>query len=91
LQAEKLMLLTNTPGLLDADGELLTGLSPQHVQDLINDGTITGGMLPKIRCALDAVATGVRAAHIVDGRVDNAVLLELFTDAGVGTQIRGDD
>lgn len=91
LGAEKLMLLTNTPGLLDADGQLLTGLTPPHVQELINNGTITGGMLPKIRCALGAVAAGVRAAHIVDGRVDNAVLLELFTDAGVGTQIRADE
>lgn len=88
LDAEKLMLLTNTPGLLDADGRLLTGLEPERVQSLIDDGTISGGMLPKIRCALDAVYKGVRAAHIVDGRVENAVLLELFTDAGVGTQVR---
>lgn len=90
LDAEKLMLLTNTPGVLDADGQLLTGLVPDQVEALIKDGTIYGGMLPKIRCALDAVDAGVRAAHIVDGRVENAVLLELFTDAGVGTLIRGD-
>jgi len=88
LEAEKLMLLTNTPGVLDADGHLLTGLSQAQVRALIADGTIHGGMLPKIECALDAVASGVKAAHIVDGRVENAVLLELFTDAGVGTLIR---
>lgn len=89
LQAEKLILLTNTAGVLDRDGELLTGLSPARVEALIEDGTIHGGMLPKIRCALDAVASGVRAAHIIDGRVEHACLLELFTDAGVGTLING--
>ena len=89
LQAEKLILLTNTAGVLDRDGELLTGLSPARVEALIEDGTIHGGMLPKIRCALDAVASGVRAAHIIDGRVEHACLLELFTDAGVGTVING--
>lgn len=89
LGAEKLLLLTNTPGVLDGRGELLTGLSPRRVAELIDDGTIAGGMLPKIRCALDAVAGGVRAAHIVDGRVAHAVLLELFTDRGVGTLIDG--
>jgi acetylglutamate kinase len=88
LQAEKLILLTNTAGLLDRHGELLTGLSAAEVDDLIADGTIHGGMLPKIRCALDAVNGGVRTAHIIDGRVVHAVLLELFTDAGVGTLIR---
>ena len=88
LGAEKLMLLTNTAGVLDKSGKLLTGLKPAQVQALIDDGTISGGMLPKIRCALDAVASGVRAAHIVDGRVEHAVMLELFTDAGVGTLIR---
>ncbi len=88
LGAEKLMLLTNTPGVLDADQNLLTGLDDAHVRQLIEDGTIAGGMLPKIECALEAVAQGVAAAHIVDGRVENAVLLELFTDAGVGTLIR---
>ncbi len=89
LGAEKLMLLTNTTGVLDKQGNLLTGLKPAQVESLINDGTIAGGMLPKVRCALDAVAAGVRAAHIIDGRVEHAVLLELFTDAGVGTLIRG--
>ncbi|MDN5862343.1 MAG: acetylglutamate kinase [Salinisphaera sp.] len=88
LRAEKLMLLTNTAGVLDEQGQLLTGLVPAQVDALIGDGTIHGGMLPKVRCALDAVASGVRAAHIVDGRVEHAVLLELFTDAGVGTLIR---
>ncbi len=89
LEAEKLMLLTNTTGVLDKSGELLTGLSAQRVQDLIADGTISGGMLPKIQCALDAVSSGVRAAHIIDGRVQHACLLELFTDEGVGTLIKG--
>lgn len=89
LGAEKLILLTNTEGLLDKDGQLLTGLSASQVQALINDGTIHGGMLPKIRCALDAVSTGVKTAHIIDGRVEHAVLLELFTDEGVGTLIKG--
>jgi acetylglutamate kinase len=87
LKAEKLMLLTNTPGVLDKDGKLLTGLDRARVQALIEDGTIHGGMLPKVRCALDAVNGGVRAAHIIDGRVEHAVLLELFTDQGVGTLI----
>lgn len=89
LEAEKLMLLTNTPGVLDTEGNLLTGLTAGEVDELIADGTIAGGMLPKIRCALDAVAGGVKAAHIVDGRVEHAVLLEIFTDEGVGTLIRG--
>lgn len=88
LKAEKLMLLTNTRGVLDKQGELLTGLSAATVDALIQDGTIHGGMLPKVRCALDAVADGVRGAHIIDGRVAHAVLLELFTDEGVGTLIR---
>ncbi|HEC28659.1 MAG TPA: acetylglutamate kinase [Gammaproteobacteria bacterium] len=87
--AEKLMLLTNTKGLLDKQGDLLTGLDTGQVQALIKDGTIHGGMLPKIRCALDAVASGVKMAHIIDGRVEHAVLLELFTDEGVGTLING--
>ena len=86
--AEKLMLLTNTAGVLDRDGRLLTGLSPAQVEALIADGTIYGGMLPKIACALSAVQNGVGASHIVDGRVEHAVLLELFTDEGVGTLIR---
>jgi acetylglutamate kinase len=88
LHAEKLMLLTNTTGLLDKDGNLLTGLSVSQVDALIADGTIHGGMLPKIRCALDAVQSGVRTAHIIDGRVQHAVLLEIFTDEGVGTLIK---
>ncbi|MFQ5935059.1 MAG: acetylglutamate kinase [Acidiferrobacterales bacterium] len=88
LQAEKLILLTNTPGVLDNGGKLLTGLSSKQVEALIEDGTIEGGMLPKIRCALDAVASGVRSAHIIDGRVEHAVLLEIFTDQGVGTLIK---
>ncbi len=88
LQAEKLILLTNTRGLLDKEGNLLTGLSAERVDALIADGTIHGGMLPKIRCALDAVNAGVDSSVIVDGRVRHAVLLELFTDEGVGTLIR---
>jgi acetylglutamate kinase len=88
LQAEKLMLLTNTSGLLDKAGNLLTGLTTERVDELIEDGTIHGGMLPKIRCAMDAVKGGVATAHIIDGRVRHAVLLELFTDEGVGTLIR---
>lgn len=87
LNAEKLMLLTNTPGLLDKEGNLLTGLNTESVDKLVADGTIYGGMLPKIQCALDAVQNGVHAAHIVDGRVEHAVMLEVFTDEGVGTLI----
>jgi len=87
LQAEKLMLLTNVSGLQDKEGNVLTGLSTQRVDELIADGTIYGGMLPKITCALDAVKSGVTSAHIVDGRVPHAVLLEIFTDTGVGSLI----
>ncbi len=87
LQAEKLMLLTNVAGLQDKQGKILTGLTTARVDELIADGTIYGGMLPKIQCALDAVKGGVASAHIVDGRVAHAVLLEIFTDAGVGTLI----
>lgn len=87
LNAEKLMLLTNVAGLQDKQGEILTGLSTEEVDNLICDGTIHGGMLPKIRCALEAVNNGVTSAHIIDGRVPNAVLLEIFTDSGVGTLI----
>ncbi len=86
--ASKLILLTNTPGLLDASGKVLTGLSAERVQSLIEDGTIHGGMLPKIKYALEAVQHGVTSAHIIDGRVPHAVLLEIFTDTGVGTLIR---
>ncbi|MDH3452495.1 MAG: acetylglutamate kinase, partial [Gammaproteobacteria bacterium] len=88
LGAEKLLLLTNTPGVLDADGELLTALHAGDVKALIAAGTIAGGMLPKVRCALDALDANVATATILDGRVANAVLLELFTDTGIGTQIR---
>lgn len=87
LGAEKLMLLTNVAGLLDQQGQVLTGISTQQVDDLISDGTIYGGMLPKIRCAQEAVKAGVTSAHIIDGRVPHAVLLEIFTDEGVGTLI----
>ena len=87
LKAEKLMLLTNIAGLMDKQGKVLTGLTTAQVDELIADGTIYGGMLPKIRCALDAVQEGVQSAHIIDGRVPNAVLLEIFTDIGVGTLI----
>lgn len=89
LQAEKLILLTNTEGLLDKSGELLTGLNAVQVDGLIADGTIHGGMLPKIGSALDAVRAGVATSHIIDGRVQHAVMLEIFTDEGVGTLIRG--
>ena len=87
LHAEKLILLTNIAGLMDKQGKVLTGLTTTQVDELIADGTIYGGMLPKIRCALDAVQGGVHSAHIIDGRVPNAVLLEIFTDHGVGTLI----
>ena len=87
LQAEKLMLLTNVSGLLDKQGQVLTGLSTSQVDALIADGTISGGMLPKIGCALDAVKSGVASAHIIDGRVPHAALLETFTDEGIGTLI----
>ncbi len=87
LQAEKLMLLTNVGGLKDKEGNVLTGLTVNRVDELIADGTVYGGMLPKIRCALDAVKSGVPFAHIIDGRVDHAVMLEIFTDEGVGTLI----
>jgi len=87
MQAEKLMLLTNVAGLLDKEGNILTGLSTAQVDELIADGTITGGMLPKISCALEAVKSGVASAHIIDGRVPHAVLLEIFTNEGIGTLI----
>ncbi|MBQ0831683.1 acetylglutamate kinase [Marinobacter sp.] len=87
MKAEKLMLLTNVSGLKSKEGKVLTGLTAQQVNDLIEDGTIHGGMLPKIRCALSAVENGVRTSHIIDGRVAHACLLEIFTDEGVGTLI----
>ena len=87
LGAEKLILLTNTSGVIDQQGELLTGLSESQVEELIQEGVISGGMLPKVRCALDAVSGGVRTATISDGRVPHATLLETLTDQGIGTQI----
>ena len=86
--AEKLMLLTNVAGLLDGDGEILTGLSTPEVDALIADGTISGGMIPKVETCLDAVRDGVEASVILDGRVPHALLLEIFTEHGVGTLIR---
>ena len=87
LAAEKLMLLTNTPGVLNKSGELLQNLKTDQITQLMNDGTIAGGMIPKVECALDAVMGGVKSALIIDGRVEHALLLELFTDTGIGTQI----
>ena len=87
LSAEKLILLTNVTGLLDADGQTLTGLSTQRVDELIDQAVITGGMLPKVQCAMDAVKAGVASAHIIDGRVPHATLLEIFSDEGIGTLI----
>ncbi len=89
LSAEKLILLTNTPGVLDGEGNTLTGLDRSVVDALIADGTIEGGMLPKVDCAISAVDSGVHSAHIIDGRVPHAVLLEVLTDGGVGTLIHG--
>ncbi|MCX7072547.1 MAG: acetylglutamate kinase [Gammaproteobacteria bacterium] len=88
LKAEKLMLLTNVSGLMDKQGKVLTGLTVAQVNALIADGTIYGGMLPKIACALDAVQSGVKSSVIIDGRLDHAVLLELFTNEGIGTLIK---
>ena len=87
LSAEKLILLTNVTGLLDAAGQTLTGLSTQRVDELIDQAVITGGMLPKVQCAMDAVKAGVASAHIIDGRVPHATLLEIFSDEGIGTLI----
>jgi acetylglutamate kinase len=88
LKAEKLVMLTNTPGVLDKNGKLLTGLTSRQIDDLFADGTISGGMLPKISSALEAAKSGVNAVHIIDGRVDHCLLLEILTDAGVGTMIK---
>ena len=88
LGAEKLILLTNTPGVLDKAGNLLTGLTPKQIDDLVADGTLSGGMLPKIGSALDAARSGVKSVHIIDGRVEHALLLEVLTDEGVGTLIK---
>ena len=87
LAAERLIMMTNTPGILDKEGKLLTDLTPKLVDDLIVDGTLSGGMLPKIASALDAATSGVKATIIIDGRVPHALLLELFTNAGVGSMI----
>jgi acetylglutamate kinase len=88
LRAEKLIVLTNTPGVLDKDGKLLTGLTPRRIDDLVAKGVISGGMLPKIGSVLDAARAGVKSCHIIDGRVPHALLLEVLTDEGVGTVIR---
>ncbi len=88
LHAEKLVLLTNTPGVLDKHGELLTGLTPAQIDDMVADGTLSGGMLPKISSAMDAARSGVHSVHIIDGRVEHALLLEVLTDEGVGTLIK---
>ncbi|MBM4190398.1 MAG: acetylglutamate kinase [Betaproteobacteria bacterium] len=88
LRADKLVLLTNTPGVLDKNGNLLTGLTPESIDALVADGTLSGGMLPKIGSALDAARNGVKSVHIIDGRVEHALLLEILTDEGVGTLIK---
>ena len=88
LKAEKLVLLTNTAGVLDQSGELITGITPQQIDAMVADGTLSGGMLPKIGSALDAARNGVKSVHIIDGRVEHALLLEILTDHGVGTMIR---
>jgi len=88
LKAEKLVLLTNTPGVLDKAGQLITGITPKQIDDMVEDGTLSGGMLPKIGSALDAARNGVKSVHIIDGRVEHALLLEILTDHGVGTMIK---
>jgi acetylglutamate kinase len=88
LKAEKLVLLTNTPGVLDQSGKLVTGITPKQIDDMVADGTLSGGMLPKIGSALDAAKNGVKSVHIIDGRVEHALLLEILTDHGVGTMIK---
>lgn len=90
LRAEKLVLMTNTPGVLDKNGNLLTGLTPSRIDELVADGTLSGGMLPKIASALEAARNGVRSVHIIDGRVAHALLVEILTDHGVGTMIRAE-
>ena len=89
LGAEKLISLTDTPGVLSANGTWLTSLNPARAEAMIKDGTISGGMIPKVRFALDAVANGVKKVHIIDGRTLHAVLLEIFTDKGIGTEVVG--
>jgi acetylglutamate kinase len=88
LRAEKLVLLTNTPGVLDERGNLLTGITPREIEQMVRQGSLSGGMLPKIASALDAARSGVKSVHIIDGRVPHALLLEVLTDRGVGTLIR---
>ncbi len=88
LKAEKLVLLTNTPGVLDQKGQLITGITPKQIDEMVEDGTLSGGMLPKIGSALDAAKNGVKSVHIIDGRVEHALLLEILTDHGVGTMIK---
>ncbi len=88
LGAEKLVLLTNTPGVLDKNGTLLTGITPKQIDEMVADGTLSGGMLPKISSAVDAARSGVKSVHIIDGRVEHALLLEILTDDGVGTLIK---
>ncbi len=87
LKAEKLILLTDVEGVKDKDGELISTIDVQKVPDLINDGTISGGMIPKVNCCVDAVEEGVHKTHIIDGRMEHACLLEIFTDKGIGTAI----
>ena len=88
LKAEKLVLLTNTPGGLDKQGNLLTGITPRQIDDMLEDGTLSGGMLPKISSALDAARSGVKSVHIIDGRTPHSLLLEILTDEGIGTLIK---
>ncbi len=88
LKAEKLVLLTNTPGVLDKSGNLITGITPKEIDGMVADGTLSGGMLPKIGSAVDAARNGVKGVHIIDGRVEHALLLEILTDHGVGTMIK---
>ena len=87
--AEKLILMTNTKGVLDNQNNLITGIKPNDIETLINDGTLSGGMLPKIESAMDAAKGGVNSVHIIDGRVEHALLLEILTNQGVGTLIKG--
>jgi acetylglutamate kinase len=88
LRAEKLVLLTNTPGVLDEKGNLITGITPRQIDEMVASGVLSGGMLPKISSALEAARSGVKTVHIIDGRVPHALLLEVLTDQGVGTLIR---
>ena len=90
LNAEKLVLLTNTPGVLDKAGQLITNVTPAQINAMVEDGTLHGGMLPKIGSALDAARNGVKSVHIIDGRVEHALLLEILTNRGVGTMIRSE-